>query len=106
MALNGVTYIEYMCSRCGAIHVMGAEAGKPLPGKCLRNNGNRHMWVVNRKRYSFGAEPKHDYKKIEYMCRHCGKKQIMGDNMGKPIPGVCPKRTSGMPHSWIINKKF
>ena len=40
-------------------------------------------------------------KRIEYMCSHCGKKEIRFVSMGKPQPGKCPRR-----HVWIINRKF
>lgn len=50
------------------------------------------------------------YSFIEYMCKYCGTKQTKPKNMGKPMPGECPRRNkdaSGkrMGHSWIINRK-
>ena len=49
--------------------------------------------------------------KIEYMCRWCGRKEVRPENMGKPMPGTCPKRAKtrdgkSMPHSWTVNRKY
>lgn len=45
-------------------------------------------------------------KNVEYMCSYCGKKQVKTVNMGRPLPGTCPRRNGNMPHRWLINKKF
>ena len=31
-------------------------------------------------------------KRIEYMCTHCGKKEIRFVSAGKPQPGKCPRK--------------
>ena len=42
--------VEYMCSQCGKKEVKPANAGRPLPGKCPRKQGDKpHTWVVNRR---------------------------------------------------------
>lgn len=45
-------------------------------------------------------------RNVEYMCSYCGKKQVKLINMGRPMPGTCPRRNGSMPHRWITNKKF
>lgn len=46
------------------------------------------------------------YKRIEYMCRVCGKKEMRFTSLGKPQPGKCPKKPNGGPHSWTVNRKL
>lgn len=101
-----VIRIEYMCSRCGARITRGNFDGKPEPGRCPRNNGNHHLWVANRRFYRAGTEPKLNYHRIEYMCRHCGTRQTKGAFDGKPEPGVCARRAKRLPHSWVIQRKW
>lgn len=43
-------------------------------------------------------------KHIEYMCTHCGKKEIRSENAGRPKPGKCPRKTNGGPHIWRKNR--
>lgn len=43
---------------------------------------------------------------VEYMCTYCGTKQVRLKNFGRPQPGVCPRRIKGMPHRWVINRKW
>lgn len=44
-------------------------------------------------------------RKIEYMCRYCGKKEYRGETMGKPMPGKCRNNRNGQgPHSWSKNR--
>lgn len=45
-------------------------------------------------------------KRIEYMCSYCGKKTTRSETMGRPMPGKCPKKANGGPHSWKINRKY
>lgn len=45
-------------------------------------------------------------KHVEYMCRYCGKKVTRGSNSGRPMPGVCPRKSNGGPHSWVINRRY
>lgn len=45
-------------------------------------------------------------KKIEYMCSYCGRKMTKGENTGRPLPGVCPRKQNGGPHSWRVNRKY
>lgn len=104
--MENIIRIEYMCSRCGARVTKGKTEGKPDPGRCPRNNNNHHSWVINRRFYRAGAEPKLDYHRIEYMCRHCGARQTKGAMDGKPEPGTCPRRTNGMPHMWVVQRKW
>ena len=51
-------------------------------------------------------EKKMATKRIEYMCSHCGKKEIRFVSMGKPQPGKCPRKQGDKPHSWKVNRKF
>lgn len=43
-------------------------------------------------------------RKIEYMCSQCGRKEQRGENMGRPMPGKCPRKKNGGPHSWKKNR--
>lgn len=43
-------------------------------------------------------------KTYEWMCTHCGKKVLRGENMGRPNPDKCPRKTNGGPHVWVKNK--
>lgn len=45
-------------------------------------------------------------KRIEYMCSHCGKKEIRFVSMGRPQPGKCPRKKGDKPHTWTVNRKF
>ena len=47
-----------------------------------------------------------NFKMIEYMCSYCGKKTSKGANSGKPMPGTCPRKKNGGPHSWTVNRKY
>lgn len=105
MSIN-IIRVEYMCSRCGARVTKGKMDGKPDPGRCPRNNNKHHSWVVNRNFYRAGTEPELDYHRIEYMCRHCGARQTKGARDGKPEPGTCPRRTNGLPHAWVVQRKY
>lgn len=42
---------------------------------------------------------------IEYMCTYCGRKQVQGASMGRPQPGICPRRNGSAPHSWVKNRE-
>jgi hypothetical protein len=46
------------------------------------------------------------YKRVEYMCRNCGKRTTKIVNQGKPLPGICPRKTGGGAHMWIVNRRF
>lgn len=50
--------------------------------------------------------PQGRIKKIQYMCRYCGKKQTMLQTVGRPMPGKCSRRKGDMPHSWIRNREM
>ena len=47
-----------------------------------------------------------DTKRIEYMCSHCGKKEIRFVSMGKPLPGKCPRKQGDKPHTWTVNRRL
>ena len=40
-------------------------------------------------------------KKIEWMCRNCGKTERRTESMGRPLPGHCI-RMDGKPHSLLL----
>lgn len=46
------------------------------------------------------------FKKIEYMCSWCGKRETKSANGGRPMPGKCPRKRNGGPHTWVVNKKY
>ena len=46
------------------------------------------------------------FKRIEYMCTYCGKKEIRTPSMGRPQPGKCSRKNGDKPHSWVINRKL
>lgn len=46
------------------------------------------------------------FKRIEYMCTYCGKKETRSPSMGRPQPGKCPRKNGDKPHSWVINKRL
>ena len=40
---------EYMCTHCGKKENRSENAGRPMPGRCPRRDGNQpHVWVKNR----------------------------------------------------------
>lgn len=43
---------------------------------------------------------------IEWMCTRCGHKTSRSETSGRPMPGVCPKKKNGAPHSWVKNRKY
>mgnify|MGYP007070727044 CR=1 FL=1 len=43
-------------------------------------------------------------KSIEWMCSHCGKKELRSENNGRPQPGKCPRKTGDRPHTWVKNR--
>lgn len=48
---------------------------------------------------------------VEYICSYCGIRVTRGALMGRPQPGICPRKgkTSDgkpKPHSWRVNRKF
>ncbi len=48
---------------------------------------------------------------VEYVCSYCGAKKTMKQNLGRPSPGVCPRKGKTAdgrtkPHSWVVNRKF
>lgn len=45
-------------------------------------------------------------KKIEYMCRYCGTKEIKTNLQGRPMPGRCPRKSGDKPHSWVKNREL
>ncbi len=44
--------------------------------------------------------------RVEYMCSWCGKKVIRFKNLGRPMPGICPKKNNKKPHTWVKNRVF
>lgn len=44
-------------------------------------------------------------KKVEYMCTCCGHKETRKKDMGRPMPGRCPRR-DGKPHRWVKNREY
>ncbi len=43
---------------------------------------------------------------VEWMCTHCGQKIARGASTGRPMPGICPRRTNKQPHRWVKNRTF
>ena len=43
---------------------------------------------------------------IEYICTYCGAKQSKRKDLGRPMPGHCPRRSAKMPHRWIKNREL
>lgn len=41
-------WIEWMCTVCGAKKIRNENVGRPMSGRCSRNNGKPHRWVKNR----------------------------------------------------------
>lgn len=50
------------------------------------------------------------YTTVQYTCTYCGNKMTLNATAGRPNPGTCPKRPkkngTGMPHRWVVNKKW
>lgn len=46
--MSSVPQIEWMCTKCGVKMIKSSMAGRPAPGRCLKNNGKEHRWVKNR----------------------------------------------------------
>ena len=38
-------------------------------------------------------------KSTTWMCTKCGKKQ--STQSPRPLPGKCPKKSNGGPHTWV-----
>ena len=49
---------------------------------------------------------KNNNPSIEYMCRNCGRKTIKKKRDGRPMPGKCPRKANGGPHSWVKNREW
>ncbi|MDO4301086.1 MAG: hypothetical protein Q4D26_06810 [Clostridia bacterium] len=45
-------------------------------------------------------------KRIEYMCVYCGQRQVRAKDAGRPLPGICPRKSNGRPHSWRRNREI
>ena len=43
---------------------------------------------------------------VQYMCRYCGAKETKPISFGRPMPGKCPRKQNGGPHSWVVNKRY
>ena len=43
-------------------------------------------------------------KRIEWMCTNCGRKETRSETMGRPMSGVCPRKTNKGPHRWVKNR--
>ena len=43
-------------------------------------------------------------KRIEWMCTNCGKKEWRIDWSGRPMPGICPRKTNKGPYRWTKNR--
>lgn len=43
--------------------------------------------------------------RIEWMCSQCGTKVQRSSTLGRPMPGVCPRKANKGPHSWIKNRE-
>ncbi len=43
-------------------------------------------------------------KQIQWMCTHCGRKETRNENVGRPMPGKCPKKPFKGPHTWVKNR--
>ena len=52
----------------------------------------------------FGGGDKVTNRYIEWMCTHCGKKQSVTENRGRPLPGKCPRKQGDKPHTWVKNR--
>ncbi len=44
--------------------------------------------------------------RVEYMCSYCGRKTTKAKNQGRPLPGRCPRKKNGGPHSWRKNREY
>lgn len=52
-----------------------------------------------------------EFKRAEYMCSVCGKRQIKNISAGRPEPGNCPRKEKFKngkmrPHTWVLNRKM
>lgn len=43
---------------------------------------------------------------VEYMCYYCGAKRVQQYGHGRPMPGKCPRKQNGRPHTWVVNRKI
>jgi hypothetical protein len=41
---------------------------------------------------------------VEWMCTHCGKREIKAQVFGRPLPGKCPRKPGDKPHTWAKNR--
>ena len=47
--------------------------------------------------------------RVEYMCTWCGKRVIKDKRFGRPMPGICPLRSTAerkRPHVWVSNRQL
>ncbi len=45
-------------------------------------------------------------KRIEYMCKYCGRKEVKTSLQGRPMLGTCTRRNGNGPHVWIKNREL
>lgn len=44
---------------------------------------------------------------VEWVCTACGKHSRVSKNLGRPIPGICPRALiKGRPHRWVKNREL
>jgi len=46
------------------------------------------------------------FKRIEYMCTYCGKKETRSPSMGRLQLDKCPRKNGDKAHSWVINRRL
>ena len=44
---------------------------------------------------------------VEWVCTVCGSHSRVSKNIGRPMPGVCPRALiKGRPHRWVKNREL
>lgn len=43
-------------------------------------------------------------RRIEWMCTTCGRKVTRGEQSGRPLPGICPKKPNKSHHTLVKNR--
>lgn len=41
---------------------------------------------------------------VKWICTYCGARMRRSATLGRPNPGVCPRKKNKGPHSWVKDK--
>ena len=71
------------------------------------SGGRREFLVVRIILWKEGTVMPRKTTVVEWVCTVCGNHSRVSKNIGRPIPGVCPKALiKGRPHRWVKNREL